>query len=94
MGFLSGFKRGLAVCAIADIAANDGGRSRGDDEIVVVTRDRIIVVRGSTAKDEGRAMLGFESRNVPVPVVEAVVKLWAFVESNISSEADDRFEDE
>lgn len=62
--------------------------------MVVVMRDRITAVRGSTARGDGRAMLGFVSRSAAVLVVDAVVKSWAFVESNTSSEGDGRFEDE
>jgi hypothetical protein len=34
--------------------ANDGGRRSGEDETVIVMRDRSTVVRGSTAKGVGR----------------------------------------
>lgn len=33
--------------------ASDGGNKKGDEDIVVVTRERIIVLRGSTANAPG-----------------------------------------
>jgi hypothetical protein len=67
----------------------DGGRSRGDEEMVVVMRERITVVSGSTARGDRGAMLlcvvlamGEEDRS------------WAVGERSSSSEGDGRLEEE
>jgi len=81
---------------MADMTAMDGPRRTGDEEMVVVMRERIMAVRGSTARgDGGGAMvLGFGSWYIVVPVAEEDAKSWAFGSSSICSEGDDRFEDE
>ena len=81
---------------MADMAAMEGPRSSGDEEMVVVMRERSMAVRGSTARGErgGAMLLVFGSWSVVVPVVEDGAKSWAVGSSSICCEGDERFEDE
>ena len=49
-------RSGLVVLDRMDMAAREGGRSSGEEDIVVVMRERRTFVRGRTANGAGFAM--------------------------------------
>ena len=52
-GLVSGFKIGDEEFARADITAKEGGRSIGEDEMVLVMSERRTFVSGNTANGAG-----------------------------------------
>ncbi len=57
IGFLSGLSTGFAVLAKMDMMASDGRSRKGEDETVVVIRERKTFVSGRTANGAGCAIL-------------------------------------